>query len=50
MPQENREEEGLAKNPDLQLAQWKFLLMTDKYKNDADIRKKIMEKVQEDSE
>lgn len=39
----------MAKNPDLQLAQWKFLLMTDKYKNDADIRKKIMEKVQEDS-
>ncbi|XP_014782448.1 26S proteasome non-ATPase regulatory subunit 6 isoform X1 [Octopus bimaculoides] len=49
MPQENLEEEGLPKNPDLQLAQSIFLLSTKKYKNDASIAKKIMDKVIEDN-
>lgn len=43
MPVENFEEEGLAKNPDLQLAQWKFMLSTDKYKNDNSIKAQLTE-------
>lgn len=45
MPIENFEEEGLAKNPDLQLAQWKFVLSTDKYKNDNGIKAQLMEAI-----
>ena len=41
MPVENLEEEGLEKNPNLQLAQWKFQLTTDKYKNDDVLRKDL---------
>ena len=40
MPVENLEEEGLAKNPNLELAQWKFLLSTDGEKN-KDTREKL---------
>ncbi|XP_053377033.1 26S proteasome non-ATPase regulatory subunit 6-like [Mercenaria mercenaria] len=43
MPIENLEEEGLAKNPNLELAQWKFLLTTDIYKDDKEIKKKTMD-------
>lgn len=42
MPIENLEEEGLAKNPNLELAQWKFLLGTGRYKNDSDLKNKIL--------
>merc|ERR1711976_178090 len=42
MPAENLEEEGLAKNPNLDLAQWKFLLSTDKYRNDEKIKTDLM--------
>jgi len=42
MPIENLEEEGLAKNPNLQLAQWRFLLTTDTYKDDNDIKQKTL--------
>jgi len=33
---------GLEKNPNLELAQWKYLLSTDKYKNDAQIQTKLL--------
>ena len=49
MPLENLEEEGLEKNPDLQLAQWRFLLTTDKYKNDRQIKNDLLDAVKEDS-
>lgn len=49
MPIENLEEEGLAKNPNLQLAQWKFLLTTDTYKNDKEIKRKTMDFITENS-
>jgi len=42
MPLENFEEEGLAKNPNLELAQWKFMLLTEQYKNDSDIKDKLL--------
>ncbi|XP_033647483.1 26S proteasome non-ATPase regulatory subunit 6-like [Asterias rubens] len=35
MPSDNLEEQGLEKNPDLSLAQLKFLLTLDEFKNDA---------------
>lgn len=50
MPIENLEEEGLAKNPNLQLAQWKFLLTTDVNKDDKDIKQKTLEFIKEHSE
>ncbi|KAK2183012.1 hypothetical protein NP493_328g05013 [Ridgeia piscesae] len=49
MPLENLEDEGLEKNPDLQLAQWKFLLTTDKYKNDRKIKNDLLDAVKEDN-
>jgi len=48
MPVENLEEEGLAKNPNLELAQWKFLLGTENHKNDTRIKKNLMEAVEAD--
>jgi len=42
MPLENFEEEGLAKNPNLELAQWKFMLLTEQCKNDSDIKDKLL--------
>lgn len=45
MPLENFEEEGLAKNPNLELAQWKFMLLTEQYKNDGDIKAKLLDAV-----
>jgi len=45
MPLENFEEEGLAKNPNLELAQWKFMLSTEQYKNDSDIKTKLTDAV-----
>ena len=47
MPIENLEEEGLAKNPNLQLAQWRFLLLTDTYKNDKEIKEKTIDFIKE---
>ena len=49
MPLENLEDEGLEKNPDLQLAQWKFLLTTEKFKNDRKIKNDLLDAVKEDS-
>jgi len=48
MPLENFEEEGLEKNPNLELAQWKFMLLTEKYKNDGDIKAKLLDAVKAD--
>jgi len=45
MPVENFEEEGLAKNPDLELAQWKFMLLTEQHKHDADLKDKLLDAV-----
>ena len=42
MPAEDLEEQGLEKNPNFELAQWKFLLQTPKYKNDKEIKSKIL--------
>lgn len=49
MPIENLAEEGLAKNPDLQLAQWKFMLGTEKYKNDPQIKNQMMTAITKES-
>jgi len=46
MPVENMEEEGLAKIPDLKIAQWKFELQSvDRLKNDKTIKDKIMKEI-----
>ncbi|KAH9509764.1 26S proteasome non-ATPase regulatory subunit 6 [Bulinus truncatus] len=45
MPVENLEEQGLAKNPNLEHAQLRFLLGTEKYKNDADLKKKLLNEI-----
>lgn len=50
MPIENLEEEGLPKNPNLELAQLKFLLGTDKHKNNGELRKKMLDAIKADSE
>ena len=49
MPVENLEEQGLETNPNLELAQWKYLLTTDKYKNDAKIRTNLLKAIEADS-
>lgn len=46
MPAENLEHEGLAKNPNLELAQIKFLLSSDEHKNDVAAKKKLMDAIQ----
>lgn len=48
MPAENLEHEGLAKNPNLELAQWKYLLSTDKHKNNSEIQTKLMDAIKAD--
>lgn len=45
---ENLEEEGLPKNPNLELAQLKFRLGTDKFKNDEASKAKLMEVIKTD--
>ena len=40
--------EGLAKNPNLELAQFKYLLSLDKYKNDASTKQKLFEAIKAD--
>ncbi|KAL5015398.1 hypothetical protein ScPMuIL_009668 [Solemya velum] len=49
MPIENLEEEGLPKNPNLELSQLKFLLGTDKYKNNGDLKKQMMDAIKADN-
>jgi hypothetical protein len=45
MPLENLEEEGLEKNPNLELALWKFLLSLPDHSGDAKVRSKLMEAI-----
>jgi len=48
MPIENMEEEGLAKIPDLKLAQMKFQLQTvERFQGDAELTEKIMKEIKE---
>lgn len=49
MPLENLEEQGLEKNPNLELAQWKFLLGTDQFQNDKKIKNDLMKAIEDDS-
>lgn len=42
MPAENLEEQGLEKNPNLELPQLKFLLTTQDHRNDASLKEKLM--------
>lgn len=45
MPAENRQHEGLATNPNLELAQYKFYLTLDQHKNDASVKQKLMDAI-----
>jgi len=45
MPAENFQHEGLAKNPDLELAQLKFLLSSEQHKNDTEIKQKLIDAI-----
>uniref|UniRef100_A0A0K8TMF9 26S proteasome non-ATPase regulatory subunit 6 n=1 Tax=Tabanus bromius TaxID=304241 RepID=A0A0K8TMF9_TABBR len=45
MPMENLEEQGLEKNPNLELAQWKFLLTLGEYRNDSALKAKLLEAI-----
>ncbi|XP_033744745.1 26S proteasome non-ATPase regulatory subunit 6-like [Pecten maximus] len=49
MPVEDLEEEGLAKNPNFEHAQWKYLLGTSKYKHDKDLRRRLLEAIESNS-
>ena len=48
MPAEDLEHEGLAKNPNLALAQLKFQLTLPNYKGNAEIEDQIMEAIKAD--
>lgn len=50
MPLENLEEEGLPKNPDLRIAQLRFLLSLPEHRGDAAIRDELMAAVRDNSE
>ncbi|XP_064632860.1 26S proteasome non-ATPase regulatory subunit 6-like [Lineus longissimus] len=49
MPVENLEEEGLDKNPNLQLAQWRFLLGTEKNINNKKAKHDLLEALKADN-
>lgn len=50
MPLENLEDDGLEKNPNLELAQTKFLLSLPEHKNDEALKTKLMDAIKADSE
>ena len=50
MPAENLEEEGLPKNPNLDLAQWRFLLRLPDKKNDRQVKDDLLTAIKTDSE
>lgn len=50
MPLENLEEEGLEKNPNLELAQTKFLLGLREHADDAHLKTKLLDAIKADSE
>jgi len=45
MPTENFEEEGLAKNPNLELAQWRFKLSNPEHSNDTKMKNDLLEAI-----
>ena len=45
MPLENLEEEGLEKNPNLELALWKFLLSLPDHSGDTKLQSKLMDAI-----
>jgi len=47
MPVENLEEESLAKNPNLELSQWKFMLTTEQFKDNIAIRDNLLAAIHE---
>lgn len=49
MPLENMEEEGLEKNPNLDLAQWRFLLTIDEHKNSMELKAKLLDAIENDN-
>ena len=49
MPSENLEEQGLERNPNLHLAQLKFLLTLPKFKSDEQSEEKLLNGIKEDS-
>jgi 26S proteasome regulatory subunit N7 len=49
MPLENLEEEGLEKNPNLELALWKFLLSLPDHSGDKKLQSKLMDAIVGDS-
>lgn len=49
MPVENLEAESLEKNPNLELAQLKFLLATPEFQNDKHLKDRLMEAIVENS-
>lgn len=50
MPLENLEEEGLEKNPNLELAQIKFLLSLPEFKNYDNLSAKLLHDIKAESE
>lgn len=49
MPQENLEDESLAKNPNLDLAQWKFMLTTEAHSGNNKIAQDLLNAVKENN-
>lgn len=49
MPLENLEEQGLEKNPNLEYAQWKFLLSLNEHKNDTTLQNRLLDAIKQDS-
>lgn len=49
MPVENLEAESLEKNPNLELAQLKFLLTTSEYQNDEHLKTRLLDAMKENS-
>lgn len=49
MPLENLEEESLAKNPNLDYAQWKFMLTTSEYRNSEEIKSLLLKAIKENN-
>jgi len=49
MPLENLEEESLAKNPNLDYAQWKYMLTTSEYRNNEEIKNQLFKAIKENN-
>ena len=47
MPVENLEEEGLPKNPNLELAAWRFTLNNPEGKDKEDAKKRLIDAIKE---